>query len=241
MRILALPVFALFLSASTSFAGSLDINYDINMGGARIMAADFQAVQDGGSYSGAFKAKTTGVSKLFSKVRLKLDVQGAVQDESLRPSAYSYERSKNGKSKTRDIRFTGKGKVQTDGQDYPTTLLPALDGVLTDPISGVLSLALTAKPCNVKLRGFDGRDVFDISTKPKSSGDGRVVCTLTYTPVAGNDVDEGDTDSKSYELTLVKGAGDFPYIPVSLSGSSKGVPFDVTATSVSIDGSALNY
>lgn len=241
MRLLRFALPAILGFSGIASAGTLDISYDVSLGGARIMAADFTADKRADQYTGRFHAKTTGVSKLFSKVRLELSVNGRVAGGKLAPLQYHHERSKNGKAKERAVAFTNKGKVVTEGQDYPGTLLPALDGTLTDPISGLLTLTVTSKPCNMKLRAFDGRDVFDISTKPAGGDGNRLVCSLTYTPVAGNDVDEGDTDAKTYELTLVKATGDFAYIPIMLTGSSKGVPFDVTATNVNIDGTAFSY
>ena len=222
-------------------AGTLEMAYEVNLGGAQIMAADFTGQSGQGNYSGTFSAKTTGVSKLFSKVRLSLVAKGRVKSGKLVPTRFDYERKKNSKTKTRQLAFDAAGKLVTEGQDYSETLLPSLSGSLFDPISGLFGLTQTDKPCNSKRRIFDGSDVYDISTQPSGGTADRPVCNLIYKPIAGDDVDDGDTESKTYEITFIRGTAEFPFIPISLTGSSKGVPFDVTASAVSIDGAAFSY
>ena len=217
------------------------MTYEVNLGGAQIMAAEFRGQLEQGTYSGNFTAKTTGVSKLFSKVRLVLAAQGKRKGSTLLPTRFDYERKKNSKTKTRQLNFDATGKVVTDGQDYADTLLLPLASAVFDPISGLFGLTQTDKPCNSKRRIFDGSDIYDISTKPSGGTADKPVCALIYKPIAGDDVDDGDTESKTYEITFTRGTGDFPYIPVSLTGSSKGVPFDVTSKAVSIDGATIDF
>jgi Protein of unknown function (DUF3108) len=221
-------------------AATLEISYGVNLGGAQIMAADFGATLSKTLYSGTFKAKTTGVSKLFSKTRYVLTTQGKAKTGQLLPLVSQYERQKNGKTRTRKLVFDGT-MIVTEGQDFPASALPALDSPVADPISAVFAMTVTDNPCNYRTRVFDGRDVYDISTRPKGGSAARPVCALTYKPIAGDDVDNGDTASQSYDITFATAAGAFTFVPINLTGSSKGVPFDVTATAVTIDGAALAF
>jgi Protein of unknown function (DUF3108) len=233
-------VAVLLLCQSPARGGTLDISYAVSLGGAQIMEAGFSATVSKSAYTGEFTAKTTGVSKLFSKTRYRLTTRGKVKTSQLLPIASDYERQKNGKTRNRSLAFEDS-TILTEGQDFPPSVLPYLGSPVLDPISATFAMALIADPCNFRTRVFDGRDVYDIRTRPLGGTADKPVCNLIYKPVAGDDVDNGDRDTMTYDITFARAAGDFSFVPVSLSGSSKGVPFDVTATALSIDGAAFSY
>jgi hypothetical protein len=172
---------------------------------------------------------------------LSLNANGSLQKTSLTPQSYNYFRKKNDKQKERSLKFSANGDLQTNGTDYDKSILAAVNESVMDPLSMLLKLSRAKSPCSGKHRAFDGRDVFDISLSGGGKSGETLTCKVVYTPVAGGEVDDGDTEPKSYEITLAPIGNAQGYVPVRIAGSSKGVGFDVNATAVTINGAPLAY
>ena len=238
---LATVAWGLLLLSGASAADTIAVDYDVSLGGARVMKANYSAQFDDASYAANLSAKTVGVSKVFSKIKLNLSASGRLTKNGLIPVQYGYSRKKNDKTKERNLQFNGDGSLKTDGADYEQPILAAVKKNIMDPLSMLLKISRSDKPCSGKHRSFDGRDVFDISLTTVGSENGRLNCKLVYQPIAGGDVDDGETEAVTYNLTLAPTNTAQSYVTVSVSGSSKGVPFSVDARSVSINGTALSY
>ncbi len=235
-------MFGLLLAATPGIAAEvISANYEVSLGGTRIMKADYTATLDDDSYSANLSAKTVGVSKVFSKIRMNLSVKGSLSEAGLKPASYAYYRKKNDNKRERNLSFSSDGSLITDGADYGATITAALNNKVMDPLSMLLKLGRSTKPCSGKHRAFDGRDVFDVSLSGNGKSGGTLTCKLVYTPVAGNEVDEGDTSPQTYEITLVPYGDQGAHMPVKFSGSSKGIGFEASATSVSVNGTPLSY
>lgn len=222
-------------------ADVISARYEVSLGGARVMKADYSATLGDGSYSAALEAKTVGVSKMFSKIRLSLSASGSLTEAGIKPASYNYARKKNDKLKTRSLNFAPNGALVADGDDYGDSIRAALTVKVMDPLSMLLKLSRSDKPCAGKHRAFDGRDVFDVSLSGGGKTGGSVTCKMVYTPVAGSDVEDGDTAPQTYEITLAPLGSGNGYVPVRIAGTSKGVGFEVTAASVTENGAALAY
>jgi hypothetical protein len=228
------------LAGSAVAADQIAISYDVSLGGTRVMKASYSVNIEGSTYRSALEAKTSGVSKLFKKIRLNLSANGTLSADGVLPQRYDYFRKKNDKRKERNLSFASTGQLITAGTDYDAAIIKAVSKQVMDPLSMLLKLSRSEKPCNGKHRAFDGRDVFDV--KLSGGGDGtRLTCNLVYTPIAGGDVEEGDTEPKTYQIVLARVEATKGYVPVQITGSMKGVGFDVSATGVSVNGAALNY
>jgi hypothetical protein len=230
----------LVLSLPVQAADVISIDYDISLGGSRIMKADYSATLGDGSYSADLEAKTTGVSKWFAKIKLNMSAKGGLSETGLTPASYAYSRKKNDKRKQRVLNFAPGGTLLTDGEDYDASILSAIKGKVMDPLSMLLKVTRSGKPCSGTYRAFDGRDVFDLSLSG-GNGTGALTCKVLYTPVAGADVDDGDTDATRYEITFAPIGDNKGYVAVRLTGSSKGVGFEARAKSVTLNGQALAY
>lgn len=230
------------LSLGSAFAAdTVNVDYDVSLGGSRIMKANYSAQLDEKSYAANLSAKTVGVSKVFSKIRLNLSASGRFTQGGLLPVQYGYFRKKNDKTKERFLQFHGDGSLKTDGAGYEQPILAAVKKSVMDPLSMLLKISRSNKPCSGKHRSFDGRDVFDVSLSTVSSDNGRLVCKLIYQPIAGGDVDDGETQPVTYSVTLAPTNTAQRYVTLSVSGSTKGVPFSVDARSVSVNGAALSF
>ncbi len=222
-------------------ADTVAVDYDVSLGGSRIMKASYAANFDGSNYDASFSAKTVGMSKVFSKIKLSLTAKGKMTDGGLQPVSYNYFRKKNDKTKERGLLFDQSGELVTDGAGYDAAVLASLKKSVMDPLSMLLKISRSDKPCSGKHRSFDGRDVFDLSLSTVSSNDGKLVCKLVYTPIAGGDVDDGDTEPQAYEVTLAPTTSAQSFITIRITGRTKGVPFDVSATSAAINGTGLAF
>lgn len=235
--------FALLVAAAVP-ARSEDIvkaRYEVTLGGTNVMKAEYNATLDGGQYQSKLTARSVGLTKLLSKYELSISAKGAVADADVRPASYNYARKKNKKLKERALTFGPDGNLDMQGADYGDAVYASLKDGVTDPLAMLLRLSRSGEPCKGKHRVFDGRDVFDISLSGAAKDKGSISCKLTYTPVAGGDVDDGDTDPQNYMVTLAPLGGAGGYIPVGISGRSKGVPFSVTATDVSYNGTPVDF
>ncbi len=230
----------LFLGSALA-ADSVAVDYDVSLGGTRVMKANYSAQFDDQTYTANLSAKTVGVSKVFSKIKLNLSASGRFTKSGLLPVQYGYFRKKNDKTKERNLQFNGDGSLKTEGAGYEQPILVAVKKSIMDPLSMLLKISRSNKPCSGKHRSFDGRDVFDISLTTVSADNGRLNCKLVYQPVAGGDVDDGETEPVTYNLTLAPTNTAQSYVTISVSGSSKGVPFSVDARSVSVNGAALSF
>lgn len=233
---------AVLIALSSAFAADvISARYDVSLGGTRIMKADYSATLGDDSYSAALEAKTVGVSKLFAKIKLSLSASGTLTDSNVKPVSYNYARKKNDKRKERNLNFAPGGGLIVNEGDYDNGIRAALNSKVMDPLSMMLKLSRADKPCSGKHRAFDGRDVFDLTLSGGSNGTGMLTCKMIYTPVAGNDVEDGDTSTKTYEITLAPLGKRNGYVPVRLTGTTKGVGFEATADSVTLNGTPLDY
>lgn len=222
-------------------ADTVAIDYDVSLGGSRIMKANYSAQFDDEKYSANLSAKTVGVSKVFSKIKLNLSASGRFTKDGLLPVQYGYFRKKNDKTKERNLQFNGDGSLKTEGAGYEQPILAAVKKSIMDPLSMLLKISRSDSPCSGKHRAFDGRDVFDVTLTTVSADKGRLVCKLVYKPIAGGDFDDGETQPVDYEVTLARTNTAQSYVTVSVSGSTKGVPFSVDARSVAVNGAALAF
>jgi Protein of unknown function (DUF3108) len=241
-RVLMAAAATVALSCAPALAADEIIaSYDVSFGGARVMKANYFAKLSDGSYSASLDAKTVGVSKLLSKIKLNLSANGILKKADVTPLNYNYFRKKNDKRKERSLSFSANGDLVTAGADYDDNILKAINASVMDPLSMLLKLSRAKSPCAGKHRAFDGRDVFDITLSNSGNSGASVTCDVIYTPVAGGDVEDGDTEPKRYEITLAPLGSAHGYIPVRIAGTTKGVGFDVSATAVIVNGAALPY
>jgi hypothetical protein len=238
---LTLSFVAMCLSVTVAAANEkVMARYDIEVGGARIMKASYEVILSTKNYRSALNVKSAGMSKWLSEIKLDLTTKGNLLDTSFEPNVYNYVRKKNDKTRKRAVKFNPDGTVKTEGTKYKDNLKTALQKPTLDPLTMLLRLGRATEPCSGQHRAFDGRDVFDIKLSKAGDQNGRIVCTVVYTPVAGGDVEDGDTDSKNYEMTLAPLGGSNGYIPILITGSMKGVPLSIEAKSVEVNGKPLS-
>jgi hypothetical protein len=240
-RVVLLVAGMVFAVSAATAADTIAIDYDVSLGGSRIMKANYAAQLDDKTYTANFSAKTVGVSKVFSKIKLNLSANGQFTKTGLLPVQYGYFRKKNDKTKERGLQFNGDGTLKTEGAGYEEPILAAVKKNVMDPLSMLLKISRLDKPCSGKHRAFDGRDVFDVSLSTISEDDGRLNCKLVYKPIAGGDVDDGETSPVIYTITLARTNTAQSYVTVAVSGSTKGVPFSVDARSVTVNGAGLSF
>jgi Protein of unknown function (DUF3108) len=239
--------------AAPALAGStIEMRYAVEVAGAQVMKVSYSAAIAGSNFESELVAKTSGMSNVFSGYRMNWSAAGRYADGTFSPQSYENTRKKKSKkAKSTGITWESGGVAQATGAALPSAVSAALNGTSSDPLTAVLKIASSQgkKPCSGKFRVFDGRDVFDLSlslkkkiTLASAAGVPGLECSLTSTPVAGRAVDDGETKPDAYGLTLapIKSDGLTLYIPVRITGKSKGLSVTVTASSITIDGADVS-
>jgi hypothetical protein len=248
----AAAVFALTGLAFPATAGNvIKAAYVIEAAGTTVMRANFDATIEKGSFTSSLFGKTAGAAGFFKGMRLEMQTTGGFDGSDFAPG--NFEKSK--KKRYKDARKTGiswtptgKVEVMTDSGPAPlsASVGQALSQPSSDPLTAILSLSQMrgSKPCQGKTRVYDGRDVFDLTLRPRdqgAAGAGKPMnCSVAYTPIAGNSFDKGEKDVDNYDAVFapINLAGqDKPmYFPVRLVGSSMGITYKIRAVSLSVDG-----
>jgi hypothetical protein len=248
---------ALALPATAQAGSVLDIAYTVDVAGATVLNAQYRTEINANGFESALFGKTSGVSDMFAGYKMNLSATGRVTGGKFLPGIYANDRKKKGKkAKSTDITWSSAGEVAVAYKDEPMPLPPAVAAALrknsSDPLTAILKMANSQqdKPCSGKYRVYDGKDVFDLSLAfqknftlaSTGNGDG-LECRLTWTPVAGVAVDRGETDAESYALSLVPvklSSGKLMHVPMQIVGKNKGMTVTVSASSVTVDGQAVN-
>lgn len=234
-------------------ADTIGVSYIASASGAPVFKASLIATLDGASYSASFDGKTTGVTNMLSKYKIGLNVTGNASGSKLVPAKFNKATSKKKKDKYANVEFGAGSLTSLVTQDGPQTetpaVLSAIKGKAVDPLTAILRVAVSqgaagAKPCSGTQRFYDGRDVGDLSfslVKKMPVANGTAYhCKMTYSSVAGRNVENHDDAMVVYGLWLVPVA--IPsskatiYLPARLTGQYAGLSVSVEATGISVNG-----
>jgi hypothetical protein len=243
-----------FAATPAALAGNvLELGYVVDVAGSTVLKANYRADIGGDSFEASLNGKTSGISNFFSGYKMNQSAAGKVVGADFIPGVFENDRKKKGKkAKSTDISWQADGGVMVarsgDMGPPPPAIAQVLGNSTSDPLTAILRMthAQDAKPCSGKFRVYDGKDVYDLSLSfrkkialtPATLGEG-VECKLTWTPVAGNAVEHGDTDADSYTLSLAPmqlPSGRVMHVPLQIVGKTKGMTVTVSAASVTIDG-----
>lgn len=246
-------------TAVPAAAETIELGYVVEIAGAQVMKAAYRTEIAGNQFESVLAGKTTGMSNMLSGYKMNLSAEGQFNGGEFLPGSFENNRKKKSKqNKTTGVIWSGAGNVRIEAAGgpipVPAAVAEALTGMSSDPLTAVLRLAnaQSQKPCSGRFRVFDGKDVYDLALSFKKtvtlasaseSDPPGLECKLTSTPIAGNAVNDGETQTDSYGLTLAPVSlaqlGRTLYIPLRITGRSKGLSVVVTAGSVRIDGKVL--
>jgi hypothetical protein len=186
-------------------ASTLDISYDLFVGGIPLGKAAMTARFQGTDYKAVSTLETAGIVNAFWQSKIEASSNGLVDRGSVRPALYdSY--SQNRKAERRQVTLTfgpeGPRSLYSD-PPYPESRYKVSEDQqrnTLDPLSAAIYLtnsanADNAKPCEAVVPVFDGRRRYDVSLRFVRNTDvrmdnglyrGRVlVCQVHYNQIAG--------------------------------------------------------
>lgn len=206
---LAAPVVALCAALAPGDAGAqarLDARYTASLAGLPIGEGTWQIVIGEGDYSATARGSTTGLMKAFTGGHGHTITQGTLQAG--KPAVATYAASIQSYKKGNEISLkVDAGTVKELSLDPPAETEPervpvtdaSKSGVL-DPMTATLvrltgnGEVMSPEACQRKLPVFDGRLRYDLSLAFKRMDQVKadkgyagpvVVCSVTFTPVAG--------------------------------------------------------
>ncbi len=203
---------AIILAAGPAGAGTVDlrVTYAASISGIPVGKANVEAQLAGSEYAITGSGRVAGITALFADGKGRIQVNGKLQDQVIRPARYSQTIIED-KKKTLDMTFSGtqvinvtmtldkkkkkraqkNPKKKKGSRAIPVTEQHKKDVI--DPLSVFLLPAaeMTGEGvCNRTLPLFDGEQRFDVvmTFDRKSVHDTRpvFVCSIAYRPIAGH-------------------------------------------------------
>jgi hypothetical protein len=183
-------------------ARTLDIGYEIRVGGLTLASMDLKAVMEGGRYIASSLIATKGLADLFASSNVQALATGSVLGHSIVPRTYNSDIQGGEKRQLVGLLFGDKGPISIDSAPPYDSRFPVSEELrlsTVDPVSGILFVALgssanASAPCGINVPVFDGRRRYDLklvyesNDKISSKGvyDGPALhCVAHYQRVAG--------------------------------------------------------
>jgi hypothetical protein len=166
----AVPVLVLVaIPAAAAEPEPLVLHYEAFAAGLPIVALDFRLDESGSAYAVDGQIRTVGLLRLFYRVELRAQSQGAMAGEAMQPHVHEQVLTTQGKDRVARLDYPGDGTVtvhlvpaEDSGRPQPT---PQQTVDTLDPLSTILAIghALAgAERCAGRFRVFDGRRRYDI-------------------------------------------------------------------------------
>jgi hypothetical protein len=189
----------------TTPASTLDLSYDLYVGGIPLGKAAMTARFQGTDYKAISTLETAGIVNAFWKSKIEAASNGLVERGSVRPALYdSYSRDRKEERRQVTLTFGPDGpKSLYSDPPYPETRYQVTEDQqknTLDPLSAAVYLtnsvnAENAKPCEAVAPIFDGRRRYDVSLRFVRTTNVRMdnglyngpvsVCQVQYNQIAG--------------------------------------------------------
>jgi hypothetical protein len=184
--LLALP--AAVAEAQTTHAAT----YDLTLGGLRAGVVSFSAVEDGGQYSAAARAVSSGLVALVQDLSYDARATGRLTGGGFVPSRYQ-ESANTGERSSRAVMEYVNGVPQLKAYDPPQErrsrdVDPATQGGSLDPMTAIYALLRDVpreEVCTLDVPVFDGRRASRVTTAGPQADGALIVCAGEYRRVAG--------------------------------------------------------
>lgn len=160
---------ALAIPAGPS-ASSLDVGYDIRVGGLTLAAINLKAVVDAGRYVATSLVATKGLADVFASSDVQALATGSVQGKTILPRTYNSDIRGGEKRQLVGLVFGDKGPISVDSAPPYDNRFPVPEDLklqTLDPVSSILYVALgssvqSSAPCGVNVPIFDGRRRYNL-------------------------------------------------------------------------------
>jgi hypothetical protein len=151
-------------------ARSMDVAYDIRVGGLTLASIDLKAVVDAGRYVATSFVATKGLADVFVSSDVQALATGSVQGKTIVPRTYNSDIRGGEKRQLVGLLFGDKGPIAVDSAPPYDTRFPVPEELklsTIDPVSSILYVALgssvqSSAPCGVNVPIFDGRRRYNL-------------------------------------------------------------------------------
>jgi hypothetical protein len=189
----------------TTPASTLDLSFDLFVGGIPLGKAAMTARFQGTDYKAISTLETAGIVNAFWQSKIEASSNGLVERGAVRPTLYaSYSQNRKAERRQVSLRFgpDGPQSLYSD-PPYPETRYAVSEDQqknTLDPLSAAIYLANSvnaenAKPCEAVAPVFDGRRRYDVSLRFVRKSEVRMdnglyrgpvsVCRVQYNQIAG--------------------------------------------------------
>jgi hypothetical protein len=189
----------------TTPVSTLDISYDLFVGGIPLGKAAMTARFQGADYKAVSTLETAGIVNAFWQSKIQASSNGFVERGSVRPALYdSYSQNRKAERRQVTLAFGPEGpKSLYSDPPYPETRYRVSEEQqknTLDPLSAAIYLANSVnaengKPCEALAPVFDGRRRYDVSLRFVRKTEVRMdnglyrgpvsVCQVQYNQIAG--------------------------------------------------------
>lgn len=186
-------------------ASTLELGYDLYVGGISLGKVAMSARFQGGDYKAISTLETKGIVNAFWQAKIEASSNGLVGDGRVQPSLYdSFSQNRSQPRRHATLTFGPEGpKSMLSDPPYPDNRYPVSDDQrrkTLDPLSAAVFLTSSAnvtpgKPCDALAPIFDGRRRYDVAFSFVKKIDVRmdnglysgpaVMCQIHYNQIAG--------------------------------------------------------
>jgi hypothetical protein len=251
---------ALFSLVSTSYAQAQPIaavvaSFKLDVGPLTPIMISFRSRFSQSEVHSQAEVRTRGISSIFSEYNAVAQSLSLLDAQHINPSRFTLAQHKREKSV---LEWSTDGALVMNRPAHKDAIVQAKvlnsnSPDTADPITAVLRVAtsLGSSPCSSTQRVFDGQDVVDLTFTDTNEGTltGKSVyrgpvrqCEVRWHAVAGRAAERGDRD-EIYGISFASlgtiVSGQQFWLPVSMTGSIKGLGFSAYATQIVINDQEL--
>ena len=234
---------------------AVSVAYNVDIGPLTMIVVKYDLRHKGETVQTRADIRSQGLSRLFSEYSAKAEGESGAGRDDIAPLRFRLVREKDGGKRETSLQWSGPGAITYAPQEKKAERRQRIDDALSDavadPMTAVLRIGTTGEvPCPAVQQVFDGRDVYELSLADKGEGrldldpayHGRVrVCEVSWTPIAGRAAEKNEP-RESYQVSFAPigelRSGRTLWLPVSLSGKLKGIPFEAYVTALDAKGVA---
>ncbi len=259
-RWIALSAAVLMVSAAPARAepvSAVSAAYNIDVGPMTMTVVRYGLDLREGAMRSRAQIKSQGLSRVFSEYTARVEAESRASGPAIAPVSFHLVRERDDNTREARLRWKDGGGIDYAPREKKPERRARIDNALNDevadPLTAVLRIGTAGEtPCPSVHQIFDGRDVFELSLTDKGRGEmkgeegyrGEVRnCEVSWTPIAGRAAEKNEP-RESYDVAFAP-IGELPsgrtlWLPVSLSGKLKGLPFNAYVTKLKSERGAAN-
>lgn len=155
-------------AASASPKPDIKADYTVYIGGLRVAEGSMMATLGGETYLLENTLGSAGLAARFWDAHWTMTSTGTINEEAVRPSFFEFSSTEKRETKSREIRYDGRGVPSltfepSQSEEEAALITPRLYRNTLDPVSAfLLPVATDGNPCDRSIPIFDGKRRYDL-------------------------------------------------------------------------------